>query len=58
MENHIKVKMVGTNSTPKTNWRMVRPRLILAINKPTKGAQAMVQPKINSVQLPIQSLRV
>ena len=34
------------------------PRLILAINSPTNGAQAMVQPKINKVQLPIQSLRV
>src|SRR5690606_13075804 len=56
-ENQKKVKMVGTSITPKTNWRMVRPRLILAMNNPTKGAQAMVQPKMNSVQLPIQSLR-
>ncbi len=50
--------MVGTIITPKTNWRMVRPRLILAMNKPTKGDQEMVQPKMNSVQLPIQSLRL
>ena len=50
--------MVGTNITPKTNWRMVRPRLILAMKRPTKGDQAMVQPKMNSVQLPIQSLRL
>ncbi len=57
-ENQRKVKMVGTNITPKTNWRMVLPRLILAINRPTKGDQAMVQPKMNSVQLPIQSLRL
>ena len=57
-ENQKKVNMVGTIITPKTNWRMVRPRLILAMNKPTKGDQEMVQPKMNSVQLPIQSLRL
>jgi len=57
IENHRKVKIVGTSSTPNTNWRMVRPREILAMNSPTKGAQAMVQPKMNSVQLPIQSPR-
>src|SRR5690554_2034288 len=57
-ENQKKVKIVGTSMTPKTNWRMVRPRLILAIKSPTKGAQAIVQPKMNKVQLPIQSLRL
>ena len=29
----------GISSTPSTNWRMVRPREILAVNTPTKGAQ-------------------
>ena len=29
----------GINSTPRTNWRMVRPREILATNTPTNGDQ-------------------
>src|SRR5690554_1309582 len=57
-ENHWKVNTDGTSITPNTNWRMVRPRLILAINMDMNGAQAMVQPKMNSVQLQIQSLQV
>ena len=57
-ENQKKVNMVGTIITPKTNWRIVRPRLILAMNRPTNGDQEIVQPKMNSVQLPIQSLRL
>src|SRR5690554_1110718 len=57
IENHRKVNSVGTSITPTMNSRIVRPRLILAMNRPTNGAHAMVQPKMNSVQLPIQSLR-
>ena len=30
---------LGTSSTPQTNCRMVRPRLIRAMNMPTKGVQ-------------------
>ena len=32
----------GTPSTPTTNWRMVRPREILATNIPTNGAHVTV----------------
>ena len=35
----------GTTSTPATNWRMVRPREIRAMNMPTKGDQAIHQPQ-------------
>jgi len=33
----------GTPSTPTTNWRIVRPREILATNIPTNGAHVTVQ---------------
>ena len=38
---HRKVKAVGTNSTPMTNSRIVRPREMRAMNMPTKGDQAI-----------------
>ncbi len=40
---HAKVKPSGMNSTPKTNSRIVRPREMRAMNRPTKGAQAIHQ---------------
>ena len=39
IENQMTVTRGGTRSTPVTNWRMVRPRLIRAMNMPTNGAQ-------------------
>src|SRR5690606_33283290 len=42
---HISVKPAGTNSTPNTNSRMVRPRETRAMNKPTNGAQLNHQPQ-------------
>ncbi|MNC47312.1 hypothetical protein D3C75_963650 [compost metagenome] len=53
---HSKVKPAGTNSTPQTNSRMVRPREIRAMNKPTKGDQDNHQPQYSKVQPPIQSV--
>src|SRR5690625_3739894 len=42
-ENHKAPKIVGTNITPKTNSRIVRPRETRAINVTTKGDQAIHQ---------------
>ena len=42
---HNRVKAVGTSSTPATNSRMVRPREMRAMNRPTKGDQASHQPQ-------------
>src|SRR5690606_4245501 len=39
----MKVKPTGTNSTPTTNSRMVRPRETRAMNMPTNGDQAIHQ---------------
>ena len=38
---HRKVKAVGTNSTPITNSRIVRPREMRAMNMPTNGDHAI-----------------
>ncbi len=40
---HTSVKPVGTNSTPRTNSRIVRPREMRAMNMPTKGDQEIHQ---------------
>ncbi len=40
---HSRLKAVGTSSTPVTNWRMVRPREMRAMNMPTKGDQEIHQ---------------
>ncbi|MNP79829.1 hypothetical protein D3C76_1777590 [compost metagenome] len=53
---HNRVKPAGTNSTPQTNSRMVRPREMRAMNSPTKGDQDSHQPQYSSVQPPIQSV--
>ncbi|MOA09827.1 hypothetical protein D3C78_1296820 [compost metagenome] len=53
---HSSVKPAGTNSTPVTNSRMVRPRETRAINMPTKGDQDNHQPQYNSVHPPSQLL--
>src|SRR5690554_6359795 len=42
---HMRVKPEVTSNTPSTNSRMVRPREIRAMNKPTKGAQLSHQPQ-------------
>ena len=39
IENQTRLTRLGTRITPPTNWRIVRPRLILARNMPTKGVQ-------------------
>ena len=44
-ENQKKPTVVGTSSTPETNWRTVRPREMRAMNTPTKGAQETHQPQ-------------
>ena len=36
-EPHQADTTLGTRSTPVTNWRMVRPREMRAMNMPTKG---------------------
>ena len=43
MANQITLTTLGTSSTPVTNWRMVRPRLMRAMNMPTKGVQEIHQ---------------
>lgn len=53
---HSRVKPAGTNSTPQTNSRIVRPREIRAMNRPTKGDQDSHQPQYSRVQPPIQSV--
>ena len=45
MQSQKKARVVGTNITPTMNSRMVRPRLIRAMNIPTKGAQEIHQPQ-------------
>ncbi len=35
--NHTRLTSDGTISTPVTNWRIVRPRLMRAMNMPTNG---------------------
>ena len=37
MQNHTRLTRLGTSSTPVTNWRMVRPREMRAMNMPTNG---------------------
>ena len=39
MQNHTTLIRLGTSSTPVTNWRMVRPREMRAMNMPTNGVQ-------------------
>ena len=41
--NHSMENTVGATTTPRTNSRMVRPRLIRAMKMPTKGPQAIHQ---------------
>jgi hypothetical protein len=41
--NHIRLTRLGTRSTPVTNCRIVRPRLIRAMNSPTNGVQLIHQ---------------
>ena len=41
--NHSRDTREGTSSTPVTNWRMVRPRLMRAMNMPTNGVQEIHQ---------------
>lgn len=53
---HSRVKPAGTNSTPLMNSRMVRPREMRAMNRPTKGDQDSHQPQYSRVQPPIQSV--
>ncbi|MNT34087.1 hypothetical protein D3C72_1700440 [compost metagenome] len=53
---HSRVKPAGTNSTPQTNWRMVRPRDTRAMNMPTNGDQDIHQPQYSRVQPPSQSV--
>ena len=44
------VKPAGTNSTPVTNSRMVRPRETLAMNIPTNGDHESHHPQYSNVQ--------
>ena len=37
--NQSRLTALGMRITPATNWRMVRPRLIRAMNMPTNGVQ-------------------
>ncbi|KOV92559.1 hypothetical protein ADK65_33620 [Streptomyces sp. NRRL B-1140] len=37
--NQIRLTVLGTRMTPPTNWRIVRPRLMRAMNMPTNGVQ-------------------
>lgn len=41
--NQTRLTVLGTRMTPPMNWRMVRPRLIRAMNMPTKGVQEIHQ---------------
>ena len=41
--NQTRLTMLGTRITPPTNCRIVRPRLIRAMNMPTKGVQEIHQ---------------
>ena len=43
MANQMRETTEGTNMTPVTNCRMVRPREIRAMNMPTKGVQEIHQ---------------
>ena len=45
MQSQKKAIVVGTNITPTMNSRIVRPRLMRAMNSPTKGAQDIHQPQ-------------
>ena len=37
--NQTRLTSDGTSSTPVTNWRIVRPREMRAMNMPTNGVQ-------------------
>ena len=37
--NQSRLTALGMRMTPATNWRIVRPRLIRAMNMPTNGVQ-------------------
>ena len=37
--NQTRLTRLGTSSTPLTNWRIVRPREMRAMNMPTNGVQ-------------------
>ncbi|CAB4904271.1 unannotated protein [freshwater metagenome] len=41
--NQTRLTALGTSRTPVTNCRMVRPRLIRAMNRPTNGVQLIHQ---------------
>ena len=49
---HMSVKPAGTNSTPVTNSRMVRPRETRAMNIPTNGDHESHHPQYSNVQPP------
>ena len=55
---HKMLNTVGTTNTHNTNSRTVRPREILAIKRPTKGAQEIHQAQYTMVQDVNQSLCV
>lgn len=46
-----RLKTVGISRTQTTNSRIVRPREILAMNRPTNGAQEIHQTQYMMVQL-------
>ena len=39
MANHTRLTALGMRMTPTTNCRIVRPRLMRAMNMPTNGVQ-------------------
>ena len=41
--NQSRLTALGMRTTPATNWRIVRPRLIRAMNMPTNGVQEIHQ---------------
>ncbi len=43
IENQMRATMLGARSTPTTNSRMVRPRLMRAMNMPTNGVHEIHQ---------------
>src|SRR5699024_10761645 len=45
MVNHTVAIRVGAMIVPSTNWRIVRPREMRAMNMPTNGAQLIHQPQ-------------
>lgn len=54
-DSHSRVKVKGIIRVPITNWRMVRPREMRAVNRPTNGDRATHHAQKKSVQLFIHS---